>query len=398
MMNQYRADFPMLNQTMDGKPLIYLDNAATTLKPNSVIKTINEFYTTEYSTVHRGVYWLCQRATEKYDEVRSKVKALINAQSDREIVFTKGTTDSINLIAHSFKSTINGTPEIIITESEHHANIIPWQQHNYHIKVARIHDSGELDIDHFKSLLSPNTDLVSIAHISNALGSIHDIKQIIKLAHDVNAKVLIDGAQAIAHTTVDVQELDCDFYVFSSHKLYGPTGVGILYGKYSLLAKLPPYQVGGDMIEQVSFEKTTFAKPPLRFEAGTPAIAQIIGLGAAIDYIQAIGLPKIDAYEQELLNDATQKINTIDHVSIIGTAPKKSAIISFKINGVHPHDIGTILDNQGVAIRAGHHCAQPLMKRLNVPATARASFSFYNTKSDIDQLVSAIKKVKEIML
>lgn len=398
---QIRKDFPLLSQKMNGNPLVYLDNAATTQKPQAVIDRMIQFYQNEYATVTRGVYGLSQRATVQCDLVRKKCAQFLNAKSSSEIVFVRGATEAINLTATSFgKTFLEKGDEIIVSTIEHHANLVPWHQlaleKGLNLKVIPVNDRGELELEAYQKLLSPKTKLVAVGHVSNALGTVNPIKEIIDLAHRAGAKVLIDGAQGVPHLKVDVRELDCDFYCFSGHKLYGPTGIGVLYGKLELLEAMSPYQFGGEMIESVTFEKVTFAKPPDKFEAGTVAIAQIIGLGPAIDYVQEIGLDKIEAYEHELLEEATRKLLEIEGLRIIGTAGKKAAVISFELEGIHPHDIGTILDQEGVAIRTGHHCAQPTMRRFGVPATARASFSFYNTKEEIDALVEALKKVKKV--
>lgn len=398
-----KADFPVLKQQVNGRDLVYLDNAATTQKPMAVIERLKQFYMNEYGTIHRGVYFLSQQATEFYDNSRRTVQKFINAGSEKEIVFTRGTTESINLVAHGLaQAYLKAGDEILITAIEHHANIVPWQEackrSGAVLKVAPMNEKGELIISEFESLLSKKTKLVALIHVSNALGTVNPAKELIAKAHAVGAIVLLDGAQSVAHMPVDVQDLDCDFYAFSGHKLYGPTGIGILYGKYDLLDRLPPYQTGGDMIETVTFEKTTFAKPPQRFEAGTPAIAEPLGLAAAIDYVSVIGMDAIEAYEEQLRVIATEKLDAISGVKIIGNAAKKAAVISFIIDGVHPHDVGTILDEKGIAIRAGHHCAQPIMDFFKVPATNRASFSFYNTEDDIEKLVDAVKYCQEIML
>ncbi|MEB3286825.1 MAG: cysteine desulfurase [Vampirovibrionales bacterium] len=396
-----RSDFPVLAQSVYGKPLAYLDNGATTQKPQAVIDCIQKFYSQQNGTVRRGVYKLSEESTRLFDEARLKVAKLLNAASANEIVFTKGTTEAINLVASSFaRPFIQPGDEILVSAIEHHANIVPWQlvceEKGATLRVIPVQDSGELDLAQYKRLLNEKTYLVAVNHVSNALGTINPVKEMVALAHQKNIPVLIDGAQSTPHMPVDVQALDADFYAFSGHKLYGPTGVGVLYGKMAHLEKMPPYQGGGDMIVSVSFEKTTFAKPPARFEAGTPAIAQVIGLGSAIDYLVAIGLDRIGAYEDALLKEATEKLSAIPEVKIIGTAKEKAAIISFTIEGAHPHDIGTILDREGVAVRAGHHCAQPVMERFGVSATARASFSFYNTSEDIDALVAGIHKVIQV--
>jgi len=396
-----RADFPVLSQQVYGKPLVYLDNAATTQKPQVVIDRITEYFSHENGTVRRGVYRLSEQSTQAFDESRRKVAQFLNAESVSEIVFTRGTTEAINLVATSFGRTfIKAGDEIIISAIEHHANIVPWQQlcleKGSTLRVIPVNDAGELDMDAYEAMLSERVKLVAIVHISNALGTINPVKDIIDKAHTFNIPVLVDGAQSAPHMPVDVQALDCDFFVFSAHKLYGPTGVGVLYGKMKHLEAMPPYQFGGDMIHTVSFEKTTFAKPPARFEAGTPAIAEVIALGTTIDYLQSIGLARINAYEHELLLTATQLMQAIPEVKIIGTAREKAGILSFTLKNAHPHDIGTILDREGVAIRAGHHCAQPVMERFGLPATARASFSFYNTRQEIEALTAAVQVVNRL--
>jgi cysteine desulfurase/selenocysteine lyase len=396
-----RADFPVLSQEVYGKPLVYLDNAATTQKPQVVIDRIANYFAHENGTVRRGVYKLSEQSTRDFDETRRKVAQLINVASPSEIIFTRGTTEAINLVAATFgRKFIGEGDEIVISAIEHHANIVPWQQvcleKGATLRVIPVNDAGELDMDAYESMLNERTKLVAIVHISNALGTINPVKAMIDLAHAQDIPVLVDGAQSTPHMSVDVQALDCDFFAFSGHKLYGPTGVGVLYGKMKHLEAMPPYQCGGDMIHTVSFEKTTFAKPPAKFEAGTPAIAEVIALGTTIDYLQAIGLDRIGAYEHELLQYATERMLEVPEVRLIGTAKEKAGILSFTLKGAHPHDIGTILDREGVAIRAGHHCAQPIMERFGVPATARASFSFYNTRKDIDALVSAVQVVTRL--
>lgn len=393
-----RGDFPVLGQDVYGKPLVYLDNAATTQKPQCVIDRITNYYSRENGTVRRGVYRLSEQSTLAFDETRQKVADLLNAASSSEIIFTRGTTESINLVAASFARTfIRPGQEILISAIEHHANIVPWQQvcleKGATLRVIPCNDAGELLLDEYEALLSEKTFLVAVTHVSNALGTVNPVKRMIETAHARNIPLLVDGAQSTPHMAVDVQDLDCDFYAFSSHKIYGPTGVGVLYGKMKHLEAMPPYQCGGDMIVSVNFDKTEFAKPPARFEAGTPAIAQVIGLGAAIDYVRAIGLDRIDAYEQSLLDYATARLLEIPQVRLIGTAREKAGILSFTVQGAHPHDIGTILDREGIAIRAGHHCAQPVMHRFGLPATARASFAFYNTREDVDRLVDALQVV-----
>ncbi len=396
-----RKDFPVLAKTMNGKPLVYLDNAATTQKPVQVIERMDHFYRNEYATVHRGVYTLSQNSTWECDLVREKTRKFLNAKQVTEIIFTRGTTESINLIAHGWgRKFLKPGDEIILTEIEHHANIVPWQivagEKGAKIRVIPVNDRGELILEEYKKLLNPRTKMVAVGHISNALGTIHPVAEIIKLAHAAGALVSIDGAQGASHTKVDVQAMDCDFYSFSGHKAYGPTGIGVLYAKQALLEAMDPYQSGGEMIQIVSFEKTTYAKPPFKFEAGTPAIVETVGLGPALDYLTNLGFDRIEAHEQELLAEATKKLSAVPGLKIIGTAARKAAVVSFELENIHPHDIGTILDQEGIAIRTGHHCSQTTMKRFKVPATARASFSFYNTKQEIDVLVSGLHKVREM--
>lgn len=396
--NQIRGQFPSLKKQVYGKPLVYLDSAATTLKPQKVIDEIMRFYSTDYSTVRRGVYQLSENTTFAFEMARQKVARFINANTENEIIFTSGTTDSINLVAATFgRKFIGKGDEVIISEIEHHANIVPWQiiceEKGANLKVIPVNEKGELILEEYNKFLSSKTKIVAVGYVSNALGTIHPVKEIIRLAHAKGIPVLLDGAQSAPHIKVDVQDLDCDFYAFSGHKIYGPTGVGVLYGKMSLLEQMPPYRSGGDMISVVSFEKTTFQKPPHRFEAGTPAIVEVIGLGAAIDFVESIGLVNIAEHERKLLEYATSEMLKIKGLKIIGTAAEKAGVISFTLPGAHPHDIGTILDREGIAIRAGHHCALPTMKRFNVPATARISFGIYNTKEDIDILIQAIYKV-----
>jgi len=399
--DKIRADFPVLNQTINGKPLVYLDNAATSQKPQSVIDTLVSYYSTENANVHRGVHTLSQRATDDYEEARDKVKRFINAEKDDEIIFVRGTTEGINLISQTYgRSCIGEGDEIIISSMEHHSNIVPWQilcqEKGATLRVIPVNDLGELLLDEYERLFTAKTKLVSIVHQSNALGTINPAKEIVDIAHGHGVPVLLDGAQAIAHMEVDVRELGCDFYAFSGHKLYGPTGIGVLYGKESILEEMPPYQAGGEMIKSVTFEETLYNVLPNKFEAGTPNIAGAIGLGAAIDYVETLGLEQIAAYESELLQYGTERLSSIEGLKIIGTADRKGSVISFVMEGVHPHDIGTILDAEGIAIRTGHHCAQPLMDRFAVPATARASFAFYNTKEEIDVLVKGIDRVIEV--
>lgn len=396
-----RNDFPILHQIINGKPLIYLDNAATSQKPKNVLDAIEKYYREYNSNIHRGVHTLSENATEAYELARLKIKNFINAQSNKEVIFVRGATEAINLVAQSFgRNSLNKNDEIIITELEHHANIVPWQllskQTGATLKFIPINDNGELIIEEYEKLLSKNTKIVAVGHISNALGTINPIKTIIDMAHEYDAKVLIDGAQATSHTSVDVQKLDCDFYAFSGHKVFGPTGVGVLYGKEALLEKMPPYQGGGDMIKMVTMMDTQYNDLPYKFEAGTPNISGVIGLGAAIDYVNEIGLANISQYEDELLNYANQLASEITGLKFIGTAKQKTSILSFTLKGIHPHDIGTILNNEGVAIRTGHHCAMPVMERFKIPATSRASFAFYNTHEEIDELIKAIDKCKKV--
>ena len=396
-----REDFPVLHQMVNGKPLVYLDNAATTQKPQAVIDALVRYYSADNSNVHRGVHTLSQRATEDYDSGRSKARQFLNAASDEEIIFVKGTTDGINLVAHSYaRQHLGEGDEIIISTMEHHSNIIPWQvlcqEKGAHLRVIPISDAGELLMDEYESLFSSRTKLVAITHVSNVLGTVNPIKQIVEMSHSQGVPVLVDGAQATPHMPVDVQKLGCDFYVFSGHKIYGPTGIGVLYGKAGLLEAMPPYQLGSDMIKSVTFERTVYNDLPYKFEAGTPNIAGVIGMGAAIDYLTEIGMDRIDNYEHGLLEYGTECLSGIDGVKIVGNAPGKASVLSFVMDCAHPHDIGTILDTEGVAIRTGHHCAQPLMNRYGVPATARASLSFYNTRDEVDLLVKAIDRVIEV--
>lgn len=397
-----REDFPELAIKVHGKDLVYLDNAASTLKCAPVIKEINKHYSLEAANIHRGVHFLSEQGTRKFEETRLAVQKFINAKHDHEIIFTKGTTDSINLVADCLaRGILKAGDEILISTMEHHSNIVPWQMACERVgaKVVEIpvNDSGEIKLDEYRKLLSDKTRLVACAHISNALGTINPIKKMIELAHAHGALFLVDAAQSAAHMKINVEALNCDFMAFSSHKMFGPTGVGVLYGKEEILNKLPPYQGGGDMIDVVSFEKTTYNTLPHKFEAGTPHIAGVIAFKAAIDYITGLGIDNIYNYEHELLTYATEKISAIEGVRIVGTAKDKSAVISFVMDGAHPHDIGTLLDRQGIAVRTGHHCTQPLMKRMGVPATARASFTIYNTKEEVDALVAAIIKTKDFL-
>ena len=396
-----RADFPVLHQTINGKPLIYLDNSASSQVPQVVIDRGSVYLEQEHSNIHRGVHYLSQKATTAYEGAREKVKRFINARDVRECIFVRGATEGINLVMHGYgRKFIGAGDEIIISAMEHHANIVPWQmlceEKGARLRVIPMNDAGELLLDEYDGLLNERTKLVAVLHVSNALGTINPVKEMIAQAHKYGVPVLIDGAQAAPHMPVDVQDLDCDFYAFSGHKMYAPTGSGIVYGKLELLDKMNPFQGGGDMIKTVTFEKTIYADPPNRFEAGTPAIASQIGLGAAIDYLNTIGREQAAVYEAELLRYATECISAIEGVRIIGTAKNKASVLSFVVDDIHPHDIGTILDQEGIAVRAGHHCAQPVMQRFNVPATARASFAFYNTKEEIDVLARTIERVIEI--
>ena len=396
-----RADFPLLQQSVNGHPLVYLDNGATSQKPQAVIDALVRYYTTENANVHRGVHTLSQQATDDYEAARAKIRQLLNAAHDHEIIFTRGTTESINLVAQSYgRQNIGPGDEIIISNMEHHSNIVPWQmlcqEKNATLRVVPINDSGELLMDEYERMLSPRTKLVAITHVSNALGTIQPAAQIVALARAHGALTLLDGAQAIPHIPIDVRQLDCDFYAFSGHKLYGPTGTGALYGKTELLDAMPPVYGGGEMIKSVTFEHTTYNDLPYKFEAGTPNIAGAIGLGAAIDYLQNIGYDAIAAHEHQLLQYGAQALQSIGGLRIIGDSPHKAGILSFVIDNIHPHDIGTILDTQGIAIRTGHHCAQPVMQRFQIPATARASLAIYNTKADLDALARAIDRAIEI--
>ena len=395
-----REDFPILHRSVHGKPLVYLDNAATSQKPQCVIDSEARYYAELNANIHRGVHALSQQATDAYEAARDTVRRFINAARREEIVFVRGTTEAINLVAASWGQRLQPGDEILITEMEHHSNIVPWQllceRSGAVLRVAPIDDAGELMLDEFERLLGPRTRLVAVTHLSNALGTINAVKRIIELAHAKGLVVLIDGAQAAPHLEIDVQALDCDFYAFSGHKLYGPTGVGVLYGKAALLEAMPPYQGGGDMIREVTFAKTTFNDLPYKFEAGTPHIAGVIGLGTAIDYVSAIGFDAIAAHERELLAYATEQARAVSGLRLIGTARDKASILSFVLDGVHPHDVGTILDGEGVAVRTGHHCAMPVMEHFHVPATVRASFALYNTRAEVDALLRAVRKVQEV--
>lgn len=397
-----REDFPALHQSIHGKPLIYFDNAASAQKPTQVLQAMDRFYRNDYANVHRGVHELSQRATDAFEQARKTVARFIGAAED-EIIFTRGATESLNLLACSWGRTfLKSGDEVLITELEHHANIVPWQmlakEKGVVLKTIPITDDGDVLLAHVEKAITANTKLISVAHVSNALGTVLPVDGIIRLARAHGIPVALDGCQATPHHVINVRTLDCDFYAFSGHKLYGPTGIGVLYGKKKWLEQMPPYQTGGDMIASVSFKETSFREPPYRFEAGTPAITEAVGLAAAIDYISTLGLERIAAYEQELLQYATRQIAAIPSVQLIGTAPHKAAILSFTMEGVHPHDIGTVLDRYGIAVRAGHHCAQPLMERLGLPATTRASFAFYNTPAEVDALAAALRKVEEMFL
>lgn len=397
-----RHHFPLLRQLVNGKPLVYFDNAATSQKPQVVIDAMVRYYETENSNIHRGVHYLSERATQAYEGVRVKVRDFLRAEDQCEVVFVRGATEAINLVAHSFgRKCVNAGDEILVSAMEHHSNIVPWQilceERGATLRVIPMNDRGELIVEEYDRLLSARTKIVAVTHVSNALGTINPVKELIAKAHAQGIPVLVDGAQAVPHMRVDVRDLDCDFYAFSAHKMFGPTGVGILYGKRKWLEAMPPYQGGGDMIRSVTFEKTIYNDLPYKFEAGTPNIGGGIGLGAAIDYLDQLDLDGIQMLERELLAYATEKILEIPGVRIIGTAAKKAGVLSFTLEGIHPHDIGTILDVEGVAIRTGHHCAQPVMKHFGVPATARASFAFYNTKEEVDAFIKGLHKVIEVL-
>lgn len=398
-----RADFPILKLKIDGKPLAYLDNAASSQMPQQVIDRLIRYQTTQHANINRAVHYLSEVATMEYHAARCKLQQFINAREDREVIFTSGTTDSINLVMHGYgRKFIKAGDEIILTTLEHHSNIVPWQmlanEKGARIRVVPVNDRGELEVDEYEKLFNERTKFVGLIHVSNALGTINPIKRMIDFAHQHGVPVLIDGAQAAPHIVIDVQALDCDFYAFSAHKLCGPTGVGILYGKAALLESMQPFKGGGDMIASVTFEETLYNTIPHKFEAGTPPIAAAIGFGAAIDYLTAIGIERIAAYELSLLSYATECLNDISGLKIIGTAAEKTAVLSFTLDGIHPHDIGTILNQDGIAVRTGHHCAQPVMQRFNVPATSRASFAFYNKKTEVDALVAGIKNVQKVFL
>ncbi|MBN9616935.1 MAG: cysteine sulfinate desulfinase [Acidobacteriales bacterium 59-55] len=396
-----RADFPILEQRVHDLPLVYLDNAATTQKPRAVIDAISNYYLSYNANIHRGVHQLSQSATDAYEAARKSVQTFLNAEDAKEIIFVRGATEAINLVAQSYgRQHVNSGDEIIVTAMEHHSNIVPWQmlceEKGAHLRVAPINDAGELLLDEFEAMLNAKTKLVAVVHTSNVLGTVNPVRRIVEMAHTKGIPVLLDGAQAVPHGGVDVRALDCDFYAFSGHKIYGPTGIGILYGKRALLEAMPPYQGGGDMIRSVTFEKTIYNQLPYKFEAGTPDIAGVVGLGAAIEYVNGIGLSDIVAHEEDLLAYGTEALGAIPGLTLIGTAKEKVSVLSFVLEGIHPHDIGTILDRQGIAIRTGHHCAQPLMQRFGIPATARASLAVYNTAQEIDALVAGIHKVKEV--
>ena len=396
-----RADFPILKLRPGGKPLVYLDNAASSQMPQPVIDRLVRYQTTQHSNIHRAVHTLSEIATAEYEEARRKLARFINAREEREVIFTSGTTEAVNLAMHGHgRKFIGAGDEIILTTLEHHSNIVPWQmlaeEKGANIRVVPINDAGELVIEEYQRLFSPRTKLVGVTHVSNALGSVNPVKQMIAFAHARGVPVLVDGAQAVPHLRVDVQDLDCDFYAFSGHKLCGPTGIGVLYGRAALLERMQPFKGGGDMILSVTFEKTTYNVIPQKFEAGTPPIAAAIGLGAAVDYLSAIGMDTIAAHEHELLAYATAQLQGMPGVHIIGTAAEKAAVLSFKLDGVHPHDVGTLLNQDGVAVRTGHHCAQPVMQRYKVPATSRASFAFYNTMAEVDALVAGIRNVQKV--
>ena len=396
-----RADFPILSRSVHGKPLTFLDSGASAQKPRQVIEALSRCYEAEYANIHRGVYELSAKATEAYEGARARVQRFVNARSASEIVFTKGTTEAINLVATSWGGAFLGEgDEVVLSVLEHHANIVPWQllreRTGIALKVVPPDERGSFPLDAYEALVGPRTKLVALTHVSNVLGTVVPVAEVVRIAHANGAKVLIDGAQGIVHQPVDVQALDVDFYCFSGHKLYGPSGIGVLYGKEALLAAMPPYQGGGDMIERVTFERTTFAPPPARFEAGTPPIAGTVGLHAAIDYVASFDSAAVSAHEHDLLAYATERLSTLNSVRLYGTAPGKAAIVSFTMDGVHPHDIGTILDRAGVAVRVGHHCAQPLMDHFDIAGTVRASFGLYNTRGDIDRLIDGLDEVREI--
>lgn len=397
-----RAEFPILERTVRGKPLVYLDNAATSQKPRFVLDAITRYYEDENANIHRGVHYLSELATADYENSRVRAQRFLNAAKSNEIIFVRGATEGINLVAQTYGRThVGAGDEVLITAMEHHSNIVPWQmlcaEKGAKLRVTPINDRGELLLDEFEKLLGPRTKIAAFTHVSNALGSINPVRRMAEMAHRRHIPVLIDGAQAVPHMAVDVQAIDCDFYAFSGHKVYGPTGIGVLYGKAALLDAMPPYQGGGDMISSVTFEKTTYNKLPYKFEAGTPDIAGVIGLGAALDYVTDVGMDAIAVYENELLEYGTEKLSTIPGLRLIGTAAEKAGVLSFVLKDIHPHDVGTILDQEGIAIRTGHHCSQPVMDRFGIPATARASLAIYNTREDIDALAKGIERVREVL-
>lgn len=397
----YKNDFPILHQEVYGKPLVFLDSGVTSQKPTCVMDALNHYYSHDNSNVHRGVYQLSERATLAYEKTRQKVKAMLNARDEKEIIFTSGTTESINLVAYSYgRKNFKAGDEVILSAMEHHSNIVPWQilkeELGIELKIIPISDDGEMDLITYKNLFSSRTKMVAVTHVSNVLGTVNPIKAMIETAHEHHVPVLIDGAQAFPHMPVDVQDLDCDFYTFSAHKAYGPTGLGVLFGKAKLLENMPPYKTGGAMIETVSFEKTTYTKIPYKFEAGTPNIADVVSFHAALAYLEQIGMQNVLAHENDLLSYATEKLKNISGLKILGNAKEKMGVISFVLEGIHPHDVGTILDREGIAVRAGHHCAMPLMQRFNIPACVRVSFGLYNLREDIDMLIAGLQKVKEV--
>jgi len=399
--HKIRCDFPILRQRVRGRKLVYLDNAATSQKPQVVIDAIGQYYEQGNANIHRGVHFLSEHATEEYEGARRTVQSFLNAADASEIIFVRGATEGINLVAQTYGRTkVHAGDEVLITAMEHHSNIVPWQilceEKGARLRVAPISDSGELLLEEFERLLGPRTKIVAVTHVSNALGTINPVQRVIEMAHRGNIPVLVDGAQAVPHLKVDVQALDCDFYVFSGHKVYGPTGIGVLYGKSALLDAMPPYQGGGDMISSVTFEKTIYNKLPYKFEAGTPHVAGAIGLGAGIEYVNGLGMDNIAAYEHELLAYATEAVSAIPGIRLIGTAKEKAGVLSFLLDSIHPHDIGTILDHEGIAVRTGHHCAQPVMQRFGIAATARASFALYNTREEVDALVEGLQRVREV--
>jgi cysteine desulfurase/selenocysteine lyase len=400
-LKKVRADFPILQRRVHGRTLVYLDNAATSQKPQVVIDAIRHYYERDNANIHRGVHFLSEHATEEYEGARKTVQSFLNAADASEIIFVRGATEAVNLVAQTYgRTNVHAGDEVLITAMEHHSNIVPWQilceEKGARLRVAPMSDSGELLFEDFEKLLGARTKIVAVTHVSNALGTINAVQRIIEMAHRGNIPVLVDGAQAVPHFKVDVQALDCDFYVFSGHKVYGPTGIGVLYGKSPLLDAMPPYQGGGDMISSVTFEKTIYNKLPYKFEAGTPHVDGAIGLGAAIEYVNRLGMDNVAAYEHELLAYATEAVSAIPGIRLIGTAKEKAGVLSFLVDSIHPHDIGTILDQEGIAIRTGHHCAQPVMQRFGIAATARASFALYNTREEVDALVEGIQKVQEV--